>query len=198
MRKIRVIPEQNGVAIVLTVVALAAIGMTVWRCKEARPVRAMSRSVASEVVQNQTPEVIEICTTPKRNPFNKPTWARQKAGAGAAGDVTVTGAVPMPGKLGSLPMPVQAPGGESEEPDVLPGYTLLTTVTGADKTYAVIKVNESETKVVRTGDMVTDGFRVLEIRTDRAVLSNGTDLIVARRQDGRGSQKTQEQTDGKI
>ena len=46
---------------------------------------------------------------------------------------------------------------------------------------AVIKSDKSDAKVVGLGDTLEGGYKVKELDTDQAVLSDGEETIVARR-----------------
>ena len=212
MRIIKPAPGQNGLAMVLVIIAVAAIGVTVWRCRQVTTARAMPRAIPATGQARRTPTVVEISSTPAGNPFRQPLWARASNRADSAEGARIragsdAGRLALPA-LGCAPMPVSPPGNAGElvalpgtttdDAKPMPDLTLLATVSGAGKTYAVIRIGASESKVVRVGDVLDGGFRVKEIRTDIAILTNGADVLVARRENAQGSQATQEKTDGKI
>ena len=63
----------------------------------------------------------------------------------------------------------------------------------ADRIYAAVRIGDSRVKVVQVGDIVDGGFRVKQLDSGRAVLTDGTDTLTARRQNVQDSQheKTQ-------
>ena len=62
-----------------------------------------------------------------------------------------------------------------------PEFTLLATARSGDSYSAVIRTGQSGARVVEVGDVLDGGFKVLMIDGDRAALSDGRQMIVAKR-----------------
>lgn len=60
-------------------------------------------------------------------------------------------------------------------------FTLLATVSDGGWYSALVRIGDSDLKVVEVGDVLGDGFRVVSISDDRLVLTNGRETIIARR-----------------
>ncbi len=74
-------------------------------------------------------------------------------------------------------VPKEAPVIEKPKPE----FALLATVKSADGWCAVIRSADSRPRVVEVGDIVEGGFKVRRLETDRAVLTDGRDIIIAKR-----------------
>lgn len=198
MRIVQVLPEQKRIAAALVLVALAAAGFAVWRCRHTPTVRAMSRA-AQAVPKSASPGpiVTELPTGPARNPFKKPAWALTNAGAGAASSASVR--LPGPTGIPELPFPpmMVRPIGLEQNPTATgtgatpandeaaqPEFVLLTTARNSNRFCAAIRIGDSRAKIVQVGDIIGDGFKVKEITPDYVVLTNGPDTRIARRRNG--------------
>ena len=214
MQMIKINPAQNRLTIILTLVAAVAIAATVWRCKPAGIVNAMSRTPNSAPSKASVPTVVELPQRTSRNPFKRPTWVgrtgdRQELDAnrnGSGAEDIHPGAVPtLPyppmfvepidsaDHRGNERSPVLNTEDEASAQSQSPNFTLLATVKSADRIYAVVRIGDSRVKVVQVGDIVDGGFRVKQLDSGRAVLTDGTDTLTARRQNVQDSQheKTQ-------
>ncbi|MGQ9454328.1 MAG: hypothetical protein ACUVRS_08200 [Armatimonadota bacterium] len=60
-------------------------------------------------------------------------------------------------------------------------FTLLATVAGGGWYSALVRIGDSNLRVVDIGDVLENGFRVVSISDDRMVLTNGKETIIARR-----------------
>jgi len=205
VRIVQVAPEQKRIAAALVLVALAAVGLTVWRCRHTSIVRAMSRA-APAVTRSASPRpvVTELPTGPATNPFRKPAWALTNTGADAAQSASAT--LPGPTGIPELPFPpmMVRPIGLERSPTATgaatrpandeaapPEFVLLTTARTSNRFCAAIRIGDSRVKVVQVGDIIGDGFKVKEITPDYVVLTNGADTRIARRRNANGSQSQQ-------
>ena len=63
----------------------------------------------------------------------------------------------------------------------LPTFVLMATVLANGKSSAVLRIGDSQVKVVRVGDMVDGRFRLCSLKSDQAELSDGTTKLIAKR-----------------
>lgn len=64
---------------------------------------------------------------------------------------------------------------------IKPAYTLLAVVGGDGKMSAIIKTDESKSRIINLGDVLDGSYRVSEIKIDRVVLTNGRDIILVKK-----------------
>ncbi|MCX8052706.1 MAG: hypothetical protein N3B12_02775 [Armatimonadetes bacterium] len=62
-----------------------------------------------------------------------------------------------------------------------PRFTLLATVNIGRAFSAVIRVGDSDERIVQVGDVLEGGFRVIALNADRAILTDGREIVVANR-----------------
>jgi hypothetical protein len=196
---VKVDPEQNRIVAVLLAVLLLALGATAYRMKATTAVTAAARQapVAAEATANDTQDGFVRRTT--RNPFKKPADMQapvKSSGQGVPGTplnatVSEIGAPLPPAHEGSWTLPVlpispavqeKSPTPQSDVQDTeQPTFTLMATVMSAGKSCAVLRIGDSQIKVVRVGDLVDGRFKLCALSSDRAELTDGIVKVVAKR-----------------
>jgi hypothetical protein len=196
MTFIQVDPNQKKTVAVLVTVLVAAVLVIAIRI-----IPGISGSAASEGQSNLiggTPITIreEVLFKSRQNPFKRPAHLRSNAGKGDAGQNGIQAmsnsstppAMPWmpPGQLRIEPIkmssePIIQSGGEDTTRNHIPSFTLLATVKSESGYYCVIKIDDSNTRVVRVNDIIANGFRVKAINAGRAILTDGKDTIIARK-----------------
>jgi len=202
MALIRNDPSQTKTVAALLVVLAAAIVFVIVRVgshREARP------TDATEPTANQAASSASADSTTysaSRNPFKRPAILKAAlggvteslAGENAFPTASRTGLgarfrhgdpAPLhPMDFGSLltaaaqpPFPKEVQVIEKPRPE----FALLATVKSAGGWCAVIRSGDSRPRVVEVGDVVEGGFKVRRLETDRAVLTDGRDIVIAKR-----------------
>jgi len=91
-------------------------------------------------------------------------------------------ALPLTNGIGSWTIKQQnAVQGQSDTAKVPPAFALLATIKN-DKGYtAVIREGTSTPRIIEVGDVLAAGYRVAKLAEDRAILTNGKEVIIAKR-----------------
>ncbi len=197
MAILRTDPSQGKTVAALLAVLALAVGVTVYRVQSTQSVRAgvIQVPVAAETAEVNTQ--IGVVGRPYRNPFKKPAVLQtdtQTTGTGNAAVPSPTGistGVPLPSvRQGLEPMlvaPLSDTPGDAQNPQTavqttdLPTFVLMATVLTSGKSSAVLRIGDSQIKVVRVGDMADARFRLCSLKSDQAVLSDGTIKLMAKR-----------------
>lgn len=201
MGVIKVAPGQNGAVAALLCILALAVGITLYRLRPAQQVSAAVRQPQAMIAVSEGPSQDETIQCPTRNPFLK-SRALLMAGTGCSsvgafrhgvGQIEY-GVSPLPGVGQTLlppanvrvsqpaPAPASVPGAQSQAPaEAQPVFALMATVGTADNSFAVLRINDSQTKVVRVGDNVDGRFKLWAIRPDFAVLTDGKVRVIAKR-----------------
>jgi len=193
-------PSQTKAVVVLLVILAGAVVATVARVHPGSAQQSTSNtqgSAAAATSKECTVAGATIALSPaSRNPFRKPDAVRnavsrgiEEIGIGAAAieeqkagrngqkfDLARIGPMP-PGAVGEA----RPEKNEAKAEESRPQFALLTTVSGSRGVTAVIRIDESNTRVVGVGDTVDGHFRVVKLEQNRAVLRNGSDEIEIKR-----------------
>lgn len=182
-------PSQTKTAVVLIVVLVAAVVVTVVRMRAAAPAKVVEVATRTTTLQSSASfEPSTQCRYPLRNPFEKPVCLRDAAGElvrfadvdSGRTSVRVVPLNPWASVSRSKVEPISAPEvGKPECP--LPTFTLLATVKSEKGYSAVIRNGDSDVRVVEVGDRLWNGFIVKCVEPDRAVLTDGRNVIIASR-----------------
>jgi len=105
--------------------------------------------------------------------------------AGASLEVAPAPVGPLPASGGAeKPRPFRSAktaGSAASAGQSKPAFTLLATVRGTLGYSAVIRGSASAARVVEVGDVLERGFKVTHVDSSRAVLTDGREIIVAKR-----------------
>lgn len=211
MAFIKTDPSQTKSVVTLLVILVLAIGAIIFRCSPSAPPKPAKKAEAQSSSARVTFDQVQAQDA-TRNPFAKPTRVQAEemvsrgAGRPAINKATlrklmISGLTASQSNVEIRPIPMPdvsqaASQGENPKPEqknteTEPHFHLLATVKGADGFSAVMKVNESDTRVVEVGDKLEGGFKIIKLQSDCAVLTNGTDTIVATRQAEIGVQRAE-------
>jgi len=189
--------QKKTVAALLLALVLA-VGITIYRIESPQGAAAAARPGVS-VTALERDSRDRIVRAPARNPFKKPGSLQAmpvgQPNENALGDpalrVPDTGLRASPGAEQLLPLPAFSVSGPTvktatrsaaQEPDdAPPDFALVATVMSADKSLAVLRIGDSQTKVVRVGDLVDGRFRLKSLQPDCAELTDGTVTALAKR-----------------
>jgi hypothetical protein len=199
MAIIRTDPSQGKTIAALLAVLALAVGVTVYRVQITQSVRAgvIQTPVATEVSVRGISQ-IGVVGRPARNPFKKPAVLLSDATSSSAGSSAVpmlsgmAVGMPLPPNhqglqpLSVAPMMTTSPNETQDSQSVaqdaeLPTFVLMATVLTNGKSSAVLRIGDTEVKVVRIGDMVDGRFRLCSLMSDHAELSDGTTKVIAKR-----------------
>lgn len=192
--------QAKAVTILLTILAIAVV-VTVMRIHPSdQPAQASARAVVPK--RSQANVTYEPQSAGQRNPFKCPKNAPADDNINGLdkSELSRRAGRLLPsisrGSVSIEPLPIRAvssvekntrPGEQglhqgtpsSDQPK--PSFVLLATVKSGNGLCAVIKSDKSDAKVVGLGDTLEGGYKVKELDTDQAVLSDGEETIVARR-----------------
>jgi hypothetical protein len=196
--------QKKAVAVLLCVLALS-MGVIVFRLQNTRTVNAAPLQRQAPTAVSEAPRGNDVVSDFAGNPFKKngtllvmrrsspPTMRsfRHRARRIRYRFQPLPGlsGTPMPpaGILVAQP-PLQSPakpGVQALAPvETQPKFDLMATVGTAGKSFAVLRINDSQTKVVRVGDSVDGRFTVRAIRPDFAELTDGAVKVFAKRGHG--------------
>jgi len=201
MAFIEVDPKQTKAVVALLVTLAGAIGYIVVRAHppEQPAVAAQRVAVVSEKqssARTREPAGVEISRNPFERPAGLPAPAKSSKASGIVTDETGPGASAelAPAAVGELPASgeVDAPRpfrsekserstASARDDKSKPTFTLLATVRGVQGYSAVIRAGASVARVVEVGDVLEGGFKVKQVDSSRAVLTDGREIIVAKR-----------------
>jgi hypothetical protein len=181
--------------VVLLVVLVGAIGFTFVRIAGPRAVDAAPAPTVS-VASRPSEGSDNTHFRPKLNPFKKPAGLEDMPSSPTAGPgrPALSGQPYSPKMMPLLPIndfkvepisgsspgrPAQSMTTSSQPEPEKPSFTLLTTVRSGNRITGVIRIGDSQVRTVGVGDVLDGGFVVQELSTDRAVLTNGKETIIA-------------------
>lgn len=187
-------PSQNKTVVILLVILVIAGVATVARIHPAGQVKAVARTDNAAVQVSADKKVVMPEFEPSRNPFFKPSAVKTNKDFDIPNEVKTVEVPPLqpPGDIrveaidSNSGQKKESPAA-STQPDVnksetsRPTFTLLAIIGNCSGLSAVIRTNESNTRVVEVGDMVDGGYKVQKLEADRAVLTDGRDIIVVKR-----------------
>lgn len=203
---IKVDPKQSKAVVPLLVILVGAIAVTILRINPGPAASAPANAANSKVNSTPSGAVVNASYDPSRNPFIKPELisAAIKSMKSAIGE-------PSPAELmksfekrkhypdtplntkplkwhspvvNVSPMPIPSVGEKTavKEPQKpKPSFALLATIGNEGGFSAVVKSDGSNERVVEVGDVLDGGYRVKQIEADRAVLTDGRDIVIAKR-----------------
>jgi len=193
--------SQNKKVIVLLIILGAAIAATVFRMTNQSTVTPTveARDISSTAAPAKTMPAVQ--SQPARNPFRRilqpapnvePQRAQPELPAGdSLGRQAQVEPWRMPGPIQIRPLDINSapdmpqvrpPSSESTDIDKSqPRFVLLATVASGHETYGILSIGEAETRIVKVGDVLDEGFRVIALSDAQAVLTNGRDMIIAKR-----------------
>ena len=208
MGLIKTDPSQTKTVAALIGVLVVAAGVTVVRIKPGPAPQASAASQATAAATAPAKVTGQRTCDHSRNPFETPASltaliAAKRAAPGTVAMASRDGARANPWRedgeasvqpmdigpvlpAGSVSDPEQTATSEAKtdkkpaEPDK-PRFTLLATVKGSNGFIAVIRTGDSSVKVVEVGDPVDGGFKVKKIEAGYAVLTDGRDVVIAKR-----------------
>jgi len=194
-------PSQTKAVVVLLIILAGAVIATVARVhpESNSPATAVAATASTAAVGSEARTIVATVET-SRNPFRKPSRIgnRQQAVGDSRTGLLPGGAAIVQennmrpsGNFRLEPMPVGPTSAsnsdrvDSQQPDKSepdkPRFEMLATVSGPNGLTAVIRIGESDTRVVAVGDVLEGGFKVKKLEESRAVLSNGRDEVVVKR-----------------
>ena len=203
MALIRTDPSQTRTVVVLLVVLAAAVVFVFMRVSSRGQVRPADTTEPTANEPTSTASAGSTTYDASRNPFKRPailktamervteSLSRESAspsisrtgpGTGFWRDNSA-GLDPMDfGSVFRTParpsvVPAEMPTVEKPRPE----FALLATVKSTEGWCAVIKSADSRPRVVEVGDIVEGGFKVRRVEIDRAVLTDGREIIIAKR-----------------
>jgi len=193
-------PNQTKAVVVLLVILGGAVAVTVLRINPNSGQPATAAAADSGAIQaGSTPTAIVKAGATTRNPFRKPEAIREafsriaRPGDNAGAVVVQEGSGRSSGSFKLPPMTVgvlprgsgSADRSDSTQTDKTetpkPQFDLLATVRGPKGLTAVIRGGESDTRLVAVGDVLDGGYKILTLDEDRAILTNGSDVVVIKR-----------------
>ncbi len=195
--------SQTKTAVALIGILVVAVGATIMRINpgsEPSPAAKTEQGASSSPAVKITQRAYYL---PARNPFERPaaltaglSMAGKPLSRGGRGRVSVKRwsegdgpeIAPMPVGGGLEVVSSQKP--VPDKPDApdssiqakpRPSFILLATIKSGNGFSAVIGTGGSDSRVVETGDVLEGGFKVTKLEADRAILSDGRNIIVAKR-----------------
>lgn len=198
-------PNQSKAVIPLIAILVGAVVITVMRINPgpAASVAASTASVSAGV--KSAGEIVGESLNTTRNPFKNPGFITaavesvKSAIDGPSSDEIIQGfgqnqtysnrpLNTRPFDSGSsivkiAPMPVpRVEKTLAQEPErLVPVFSLLATIKDSKGYCAVVKTETKSEQVVEVGDILEGGFKVKQIDADHAVLTNGRDIVIAKR-----------------
>ncbi len=193
-------PKQSKtVAVLLTILIIAIIAIVV-RMKHAAAPAQTAQTAQSNAIVAGVDQTASIKYISNRNPFERSPFVvtdshgiRDRLASDAD----------MIGKQNSIfskqmlnkplpPMHIEVRPKNSVKPKVdlpavsmetkpIPSFILLATVKGKDGLCAIIKTDDSETKIVQIGDSLKEGFKLQSVDELHAILTDGRNVIIAKR-----------------
>jgi hypothetical protein len=195
----KVDPSQTKTVIALLVALVVAIGVTISRMHPSAPPEPIAQASVADADKAVACVTESVDADPTRNPFAKPaviqavgesveTALRSGAPKMLADNIKIS-----PWRVDNVELTPRAvasvsPEGHAISPQAIqvekapqPEFELMATVKGRLGYSAVMRTNGSETRVVEVGDKMEGGFKIVKIEPERAVLTDGTHIVTAKR-----------------
>lgn len=198
MAIIRTDPNQGKTVVALLVVLALTVGVMVHRVQSTQAANAGGIQIPIAVRPTEGNLQMGVVGRPDRNPFKK-SDILQAALSSKSVAITalpqqagISGAIPLPsvrqgiGPMSVEPMVLDTPNGAQDSQSAvpqtdLPTFVLMASVLTNGKSSAVLRIGDSQIKVVRVGDMADARFRLQSVTSDQAVLTDGTTKVIAKR-----------------
>ncbi len=193
-------PSQTKTVIALLAILAVAVVATIMRIHPnlAQPSAAVAGQTAARQV-GTAPCVTIIDGQTSKNPFRKPKALREQISRAAMSGIAFDMANGNNSSARSMnksglnfapigPMPVSTVSDikasdttKADTEKTKTQFALLATVGGPNGMTAVIRIGDSNTRVVSVGDMLDGDYRVAKLEDGRAVLKNGSDIVEIKR-----------------
>jgi len=198
--------NQTKITVILVVVLLSTVGITLFRIKPDKRAAAPSEEKCANSASVEAGSLKPVDLLSSRNPFLAPDSLleteeqqmedaavldedrfRQISRANTQGPRHTQNSNATDTLSSTLPFFFPQPQKSiSESPRTLPkppppNFTLLATVSDGQGFSAVIKTSESSPRVVEVGDRLESGYIVKSVEPTRVVLTDGSDIAIARR-----------------